>query len=356
MSTRSRLVVRALVPAMVFQSVITGGGFATGREVVEYFSRFGVYAPCAMGVACAGFALLFYITAEATRATKAYNYKSFGIVVLGRGWPLLEVAFLVMALLVAAVVIAAFSETARSIVPLPGAAGAGIALLITVVMIAIGRRAVITSKVIGAVVLTAGYAVIALASGVEQDSTIGEGLFVPTDVSWASHALLYVAYNSVVYLTVLYSLDDIHSKRESLYTSILAGTLMLLPLGAVWYSVALAGPGALSSPTPLHEAVRQLGGNGMLSLYYVTLFWTLLDTLIGITYAVVDRVEATSRHSRESSAMFRSLVVVVFFGAAVLLSKFGLVALVAKGYSTMAYAFLAVLVVPLLVQKVLRKA
>lgn len=30
-----------LVPAGVFQSLMIGGGYGTGREVVEYFSRFG---------------------------------------------------------------------------------------------------------------------------------------------------------------------------------------------------------------------------------------------------------------------------------------------------------------------------
>ena len=31
-----------LVPGAVLQSVMIGGGYGTGREVVEYFTRFGI--------------------------------------------------------------------------------------------------------------------------------------------------------------------------------------------------------------------------------------------------------------------------------------------------------------------------
>ena len=32
-----------VIPGCVFQSVMVGGGYGTGREVVEYFTRFGFY-------------------------------------------------------------------------------------------------------------------------------------------------------------------------------------------------------------------------------------------------------------------------------------------------------------------------
>src|SRR5262245_46272088 len=125
--TEQRTWIRVLVPAMVFQSVITGGGFATGREVVEYFGRFGSHAVACLCIAGIGFPVLFCVTAETARISSAFNYKTFGRAVLAKGWPVLETTFLAMAILVCAVVIAAFVATLESIVPVPGTIGTVIA-------------------------------------------------------------------------------------------------------------------------------------------------------------------------------------------------------------------------------------
>lgn len=37
-----RVVEVYLIPGAVFQSIVVAGGYGTGRELVEYFTRFGV--------------------------------------------------------------------------------------------------------------------------------------------------------------------------------------------------------------------------------------------------------------------------------------------------------------------------
>ncbi len=224
---------RVLVPGMVFQSVITGGGFATGREVVEYFAKFGASSPLALVAAGAGFAILFFFTAETARRHHAYNYDRFGRAVLRKAWPLLEVTFLAMAVLVCAVVIAAFTETLQSVVAVPAIVGTALATFITVLLISVGRTAVLASKLIGAALLTGSYAWIALHISSTSAASISQGLFDAGDQRWLASAGLYVAYNSVAYLTILYSLEGVRSRGESMAASLVAGLLMLVPLVAV---------------------------------------------------------------------------------------------------------------------------
>ena len=35
-----------LLPGFVFQSIVIGGGYGTGRELVEFFLKFGPWAGC----------------------------------------------------------------------------------------------------------------------------------------------------------------------------------------------------------------------------------------------------------------------------------------------------------------------
>jgi uncharacterized membrane protein YkvI len=54
-----------IVPAAVFISVVMGGGYGTGRELVEFFTRCGILGGLlGIGVAASVFALVLVCTYE----------------------------------------------------------------------------------------------------------------------------------------------------------------------------------------------------------------------------------------------------------------------------------------------------
>ena len=69
---------RLLIPGAVLQSVMIGGGYGTGREVVEYFTRFGA-GPGLFGLVLAGvgIAVVFALSLELARRAGAYDYRTF---------------------------------------------------------------------------------------------------------------------------------------------------------------------------------------------------------------------------------------------------------------------------------------
>lgn len=76
-----------LVPGAVFVSVVLGGGYGTGREVVEYFTRYGMQGGMlGIGVATVAFALILIATYEFARVHQAYDYRTFFQHLLGRWW------------------------------------------------------------------------------------------------------------------------------------------------------------------------------------------------------------------------------------------------------------------------------
>ena len=80
-----------IVPAAVFISVIMGGGYGTGREVVEFFTRYGLLGGM-LGICVAScvFSFVLVCTYEFARVFKVYDYKSFFAELIGPFWVLFE--------------------------------------------------------------------------------------------------------------------------------------------------------------------------------------------------------------------------------------------------------------------------
>src|SRR5262245_62345869 len=94
---------RYLLPGFVFEAAVIAGGYATGRELVEFFLPAGPWGGLlGMVVAMLFSSAVLMICFELSRMAKAYDYRSFFKLLLGRGWFLFEVAyFLLMIFLLA---------------------------------------------------------------------------------------------------------------------------------------------------------------------------------------------------------------------------------------------------------------
>ena len=64
-----------VIPGCVFQSVMVGGGYGTGREVVEYFTQFGLYGGMlGLLVTFLVMATVLALTFELARVSRSYDY------------------------------------------------------------------------------------------------------------------------------------------------------------------------------------------------------------------------------------------------------------------------------------------
>jgi len=94
----------------------------------------------------------------------------------------------------------------------------------------------------------------------------------------------------------------------------------------------------------------------LLTLFALVIFWTLVETSTGMIHAIVDRIAvnlAETRRAPMTRVQVGGLTVAVLTAAA-LLSRIGLIDLVARGYTAMAYGFLALFALPLLTVGVYR--
>ena len=67
-----------LLPGFVFQSIVIGGGYGTGRELVEYFLQFGPLGGLlGMVLSTAIWSAVCLATFELARRTRSYDYRAF---------------------------------------------------------------------------------------------------------------------------------------------------------------------------------------------------------------------------------------------------------------------------------------
>jgi uncharacterized membrane protein YkvI len=143
-----------LVPGEVFQSIVVGGGYGTGREIVQYFTNYGPHGGLlGIFVAFAMFALVLCFTFEIARQFKAFDYRSFFKILLGENWFLYEIVGMCMLLLTFAVLISAASGVLSDGFGLPAWMGMAVVFAAVGVLEFFGRTLVVSVLAYWTVVL-----------------------------------------------------------------------------------------------------------------------------------------------------------------------------------------------------------
>lgn len=354
---------RLLVPAIVLQSVLIGGGYATGREIVQYGARFGPRGWVAVACIFVGFSVVAVLTFEFARVSRAYEYKKFMEGLIGRGWPLFDVLFYVMATVVMAVMISAATSIANDVLGLGATPVTAAVVLAVAILSFFGSEYIERFKVAGTAALYlayAGFAVVVLAGAPElaTPDLATASAPEPSLLSVAGSGLLYVGYNLVVFPTVLFVLHRQRTRRDTVRAGLLSGLLMTLPFVLTFLCVLAfyPSPEVLDAPVPWLVMLEEAGGDALVGVFAVVMTWTLLETSVGLVHAIVERTDAALREAPGGgepageglSRLQRGLAGAGALLVAVLLSKVGIIALVAEGYRLLAYAFIALFGLPLL--------
>ncbi|HEX9631952.1 MAG TPA: hypothetical protein VGA02_05760 [Gemmatimonadales bacterium] len=335
----------------MFQSLVIAGGYGTGREIVEFFLRLGpARGLLAMLVATAVWSAVGAVSFEFARTFRHYDYRTFFRELLGPAWVLFEICYLALLAIVLAVIAAAAGGMLRDTFGLPYAVGVvGIILAIGVLVFA-GTRAIERALAGWSFVLYAAYVLLfvwslRLAGGVGDLGAAGPA--VPGGFPVAG--LRYAAYNLAIIPAVLFTLRHARSRRDAVTAGLLAGPIGMIP-GLLFYLAMVPHyPGITDSVVPAAFLLQILDVPWFLIAFQVVLFGTLIETGTGMIHAVNERVAVLlSERGRSLPRLFRPAAAVVLLVGAAGLARFGLVALIARGYGTLTWAFLAVYVAPVL--------
>ncbi len=264
-----------LLPGILLQSVLIGGGYATGREIVSYGAKYGAKGWIAGIGILIGFAVLALLTFEIARVFKVYDYKSMIKVLVGPLWPLFDVVYVLTMIFFIAAMASASGSIVQQTTGLNYWVGVILLVAITGGLIFFGDAIIERFETWGTVVLYVGY----------------------------------IIFSGMVILNSHGNISRVLTSGDMSYT----GTTGILPI-----------------------------------------LWT------GVIHALMGRVnvEMTERGKEHLSRKQQAIVTVVILVAACVMAKFGIIALIEKGYTVLSYGFMLMYMLPILtvgVYKILKK-
>jgi len=318
---------RYVLPGLAFKAVVIGGGYATGREIAEFFLPAGPWGGlAAMALATVIWSVVCAATFLFARATGAVEYRAFFKALLGRGWIAFEIAYALFVVLILAVFGAAAGAIGAATLGLPPIVGTLALMLGIAGFAAFGNVAVERLFAYVSVLLYGVYTLFFLFALTSFGGRIGAAFSAAPAPggSWALGGITYAGYNIVGAVMILPVTRHLTSNRDAVVAGLIAGPLaMLVHLGK-----------------PLFHIVFQ-----------VMIFAALLESGTGAVHAVNQRIAGVWQRNRgvPLEPAVRGVIALTILAACMLLAqRIGLVALIANGYRALACVLITLYVLPLL--------
>jgi uncharacterized membrane protein YkvI len=348
---------RYVVPGLVIQAVMVGGGYATGRELVEFFVSKGP----ATGLAGLALTALWFsgaavVSFELARRYRAFDYRSFCRIFLGRFWVLFEFGYYALLLLILSVLSAAAGKLLAQMLGLPELINSILYMAVVAFVLFFGNRLIERIISAWAVVfyLTYGsvFALVLWKFGPQLHAALQAK---PLD--WAEavrDSFSYTGYNVVVLPILIFVARNFQSRSQAMTAGALAGPLILLPGLASILALSAFYPGILTAPLPISVVLEQLANPTLSACVRIVILGAFVKTAVGLLHglnerfarAAADRGRAMPRGLRPALAL--GIMVIAVFVA----SSFGIIDLIGRGYRYSSYFFLLVFLLPLAVRGV----
>ena len=350
---------RFLLPGFAFKAVIIGGGYATGRELAEFFLPAGPWGGlAAMVLAMVLWSIIAALTFTFARLIDARDYRSFFAGLLGPGWVVFEFAYVLFVVLILAVFGAAAGAIGAEMFGLAPIVGTALLALSIAGFAAFGNDSVEGLFKYVSFLLYGVYAVFLVLALTSFGDRIAANFDIPVSSDgWALGGITYAAYNIIGAVVILPVLRHLTSTRDAVVSGLIAGPLAMAPAILFFCCMIAFYPGIENETLPSNFMLERLDAPLFHLIFQFMIFSALLESGTGAVHAINERLAGVwkTRRGAELGTKARGTVAAILLIICMFVAdRVGLVALIANGYRALAVIFLAVYVVPLLTVGVYR--
>ncbi|SKC37167.1 YkvI family membrane protein [Maledivibacter halophilus] len=351
---------RYMLPGIILQSVLIGGGYATGREIVEFGGKFGALGWLGGVGIFIGFTIVSILTFEFARLFRTYNYKSLVEKLIGKGWIFYDIIYILLAILIIAVMASATGEIVENTIGIPYWGGVLGVIVIVGILQFYGSRLIERFETYGTIALYIGYIIF---SAIVINATWGHAkeVFANGNTSFVEKAsiptilwtgMVYVGYNLAVYPAALFTLKRQTKRHETILAGIIAGIMMTIPWFLTYFAVMGFYPSEkiLGASVPWLAMMQNIAAPWVVGLFGIVVGWTLIETSTGIIHGLLGRVDAVLEEKNKFplTPKQNATITVIVLVLATVLAKVGIIDLIAKGYTAMAYGMILIFLLPIL--------
>jgi uncharacterized membrane protein YkvI len=344
---------RFVMPGLGVKAVVIGGGYATGRELAEFFLSRGPWGGLyAILFATLLFSIFCSLTFVAARHFQAFDYRSFFQQLLGPAWPLFELAYLLFVVLILAVYGAAAGAIGNALFGAPLWAGTALLAVCIAIIVAFGNKAVERLFRDVSYYLYAIYALFIVLALWKFGERVPAGFAAHPETSgWAVSGLAYFGYNIIGAVVILPVLRHLLSDRDAVIAGVAAGPLTMIPALLFFIPMVAFYPEVQGEVLPSDFLSQRIGITAFHFLFQAMIFSALLESGTSSIHAINERIDQAmlARFGKQLSHRQRlAIALVVLVGCMFAAGSFGLVALIATGYRLLAYILLAIFILPLM--------
>lgn len=334
--------ISTLSVAATYIGTIVGAGFATGQEILQFFTRFGITGLLGLVFCAVMFALFGYIIMRLGKQLHARSHME--IIRYAGGKTLGVIVDIIITFFLFGALTAMFAGTGalfKQEFQLPEILGSLMMAVITAVTVLTGINGVIKSIsfvvpfLLIAVIGTSIYSIVTAPPDFTAPvSSIGESSLIS---NWFLAAVLYVSYNTIISIAVLGPLGVKARNNKVIRNGAILGGIGL-GIGSIMIFFALAGHlGSISNlEVPMIYIASKIAGPVQL-IYTIVLIAEIYTTAVGSLYGFTSRIA-------EIVKLDGKWIVFLATAAALVASQFGFSNLVKYLYPLVGYGGIILLI------------
>ena len=336
------------MPGFIFQSLIIGGGYGTGRELVEFFLSEGPIAGLVnMGVATFIWSIVLAICFEFARKGKHYNYRSFIQGLLGGWWFTYEVLYLIGLVLIVSVMGSAAGAIFSEMFGSPEIIGIIIMMILVGLIVFYGTSIVEKVLSVWSIILYSAFFIMFVAVFVMFSTDIGLSFSKqPIDTNWTIGGVKYAAYNIGLAPAILFCVRHFESRKEALISGLLAGIIGMIPALIMFLAMLSEFPQIISETVPVNIVLDKIGWVSFKLIFQIVLFGTFIETGVGLIHGFNERILSVKPNLKDSSRAIIGILILLI--SIFIANKIGLVGLIAKGYGALTWGYWIIFVIPII--------
>jgi uncharacterized membrane protein YkvI len=343
---------RYLLPGLAFKAVVIGGGYATGRELVEFFLPSGpVGGLFGMTLAMVLWSVICTVTFIFARATQSSDYRTFFQNLLGPCWILFDLCNVLFSILILSVFGAAAGAIGHAIFGWPEIAGT-LALIFGISFVAaFGSEAVERLFSYVSVILYSVYAIFLILAIYSFGDLISASFAKPLPTSgWLLGGVTYAGYNVTGAILILPVIRHLTSTRDAVIAGALCGPLAMIPAMIFFICMTAFFPQIGSEALPSNYILERLNFPLFQLIFQFMIFSALLESSTGIVHAINERLTQTyvSRDRIPPKGLRVGATLTLLLISIFVADEFGLIALISNGYRFLSWVFLTIYVLPLM--------
>jgi len=321
--------------ASIYITTIIGAGFASGREIVQFFSSY--YHGGFYGIIFAGllFSVIGYLVLDKVHKERIRSFDEFLFPAVGwfMGWIIETISTLFMISLFS-VMVAGSGSIISETFSIPFKYAIVFIAFICMIFILIDIRGIMRLNTIITPFMVIGIIIVGLYIIIFKDVTVLRVSFISSfeniTHNWFFSALLYVGYNSILSISVMCNLlPYLKTRKIGVMGGILGGLTLCFVAFLLNSAISIFYPESMTSEFPMLNIVEKHGG--ILSGTYTLILWLAMSTSAVISgYCFVNRVSTRLRLNTKLLAVISCAVVIP-------MSSFGFSNLISAVYPIFGY-------------------